>query len=225
MEQNSPEERERAAFIHLKRSDAALHARALPHRGTISTRIKPKRTNNALFQSLVSSIVSQQLSTKAAQSIYARLVEVVGGNLTPTSVLAVHSVKLRTAGLSEAKVRSITELAQAIESKELNLLRLKKLPAEEAVKELTKVFGIGVWTAEMFLIFALGAPDVFSPGDLILDRQMRKHLGISPDVSRKELTRMAERWSPHRSFVSLLFWKLHHVQLDAEAEAKTKGTK
>lgn len=203
---------EAAALQHLKKADARLYAAALPHRGTVLTRIQPKRTNAALFTSLARSIVNQQLSLKAAASIFVRLTETVGGTVTPAAILSTQPARLRHAGLSAAKVRSLTELAEAVRSGTLNLLALKRVPPEEAVARLTTLYGIGPWTAEMFLIFALGAPDVFSPGDLILVRQMQKHLKLDESVSRKKLAALAEQWSPHRSYVSLLFWRLHHEE-------------
>lgn len=207
-------DRERAALLHLKRVHPELFAAARPHKGLILSRIQPKRTNTALFERLVTSIVSQQLSTKAAASIFARLKKTAGGTVTPATILATSPARLRAAGLSEAKVKSLKELARAVSSKQLDLLLLKRVPPEEAIARLTAVHGIGPWTAEMFLIFALGAPDVFSPGDLILARRMQKLMKLPETVSKKEMAKLAERWSPHRSFVSLLFWKLHHAELE-----------
>ncbi len=211
-------EEERRALAHLKRTDPKLYAAALPYRGTVTSRVSPKHTAAALFESLVSSIVSQQLSTKAADSIFTRVKSILDGKITSQRVHEATPELLRTAGLSAAKVRSLKELAQAIETKQLVLLSLAALSSEEATKQLTGIYGIGPWTAEMFLLFALGAPDVFSPGDLILERQMREALALPASVSKKELARIAERWSPHRSYVSLLFWKLHHAALDAKKE-------
>ena len=203
---------EKAALLHLKRVHPELYAAARPHKGAILSRVKPARTNAALFERIAGSIVSQQLSTKAAASIFARLKETLGGKVTPQAVVTASPVRLRKAGLSEAKVRSLKELAEAITKKRLNLLALKRLPAEEAVTALVAHRGIGPWTAEMFLIFGLGAPDVFSPGDLILARRMQKILALPKNISIKEMAKLAERWSPHRSYVSLLFWKLHHAE-------------
>ncbi|MES2225363.1 MAG: DNA-3-methyladenine glycosylase 2 family protein [Patescibacteria group bacterium] len=204
--------RERAALAHLKRADPILYTASLPHRGLVASRVQPKRTRDQLFRSLVSSITSQQLSGKAAATIFARLETAVGGTLTPVAVQATHSVKLRAAGLSEAKVRALTELSESILSGELNLLALKKQTPEEAVHTLTSHRGIGPWTAEMFLIFAVGSPDVFSAGDLILARMTEELHGLPKGSHRKELERIAARWSPHRSYVSLLLWKLHHAK-------------
>lgn len=199
---------EASILRHLKKVDPHLHAAALPHKGNVISRVRPKRTSLALFQSLASSIVSQQLSTKAAETIYGRLVSLLG-TVSPENVLAADAKALRSAGLSEAKVRSITELADAVHTKRINLLALKKMAPEEAVAELSKLRGIGPWTAEMFLIFALGAEDIFSPGDLALARSLEKLHGLERDTPRKELAVIAERWSPHRSYASLVLWKLY----------------
>lgn len=217
----SPADPEAAAFAHLKRTDPRLHKEALRHKGAILSRVQPKRTNAALFRALCSSIVNQQLSTKAAQSIFRRLEGTLGGSVTPAAISAAPPSHLRSAGLSEAKVLSLKAFAQAVESNEIDLLKLKRLPPEEAVQRLTQIRGIGPWTAEMFLIFALGAPDIFSPGDLILARRAQKLFNLPENVSKKELARLAERWSPHRSFVSLLFWRLHHEEQDTKARGTT----
>lgn len=193
---------------HLKKVDPFLYAAALPHRGTVMERVTPKRTNVALFQSLVSSITGQQLSTKAAQTIHGRVTSLLG-TITPDTVAAADPVALRAAGLSEAKVRAVRELADTVIEKNINLLSLKKRTPEEAVHELSKLRGIGPWTAEMFLIFALGAPDVFSPGDLALARSLEKLHGLPRDTPRKELALIAKRWSPYRSYASLVLWKLY----------------
>lgn len=203
---------EAAAFAHLKRTHPELHAAAVPHKGSINSRVQPRSTNAALFEALASSIVSQQLSSKAAASIFGRLKEKLGGRVSTIGILETSPARLRSAGLSAAKVKSLKELAKAIESKKVNLLALKKALPEEAVEKLSSIFGIGPWTAEMFLIFAVGSPDIFSPGDLILARRMQKLLSLPESVSKKEMARLAERWAPHRSFVSLLFWKLHHAE-------------
>lgn len=209
-----PADQERAALLHLKKAHPELHAAALPYKGQVLSRLTPQRTSQALFERLASSIVSQQLSTKAAASIYARLKEKLGGKVTPAGILKASSPALRSAGLSESKVKSLKELSKAIESKKLDLLALKKVTPDEAVIQLSIIYGIGQWTAEMFLIFAVGSPDVFSPGDLILARRMQKLMNLPADISKKEMAKLAERWSPHRSYVSLLFWKLHHAEMD-----------
>jgi DNA-3-methyladenine glycosylase II len=203
---------EMEALKHLKRVTPSLYKTALPHKGQVLSRVTPKRTRQELFAALASSIISQQLSTKAANSIKARVAEALGGSITPARVIKAAPARLRRSGLSESKVKSLKGLARAVERKEIDLLALKKATVEDAIEQLSALYGIGRWTAEMFLIFAVGSPDVFSPGDLILDRQMRKRLGLSEKISKKELDALARAWSPHRYYVSLLFWKLHHEE-------------
>ncbi|MEO6536796.1 MAG: DNA-3-methyladenine glycosylase 2 family protein [Candidatus Paceibacterota bacterium] len=194
---------------HLKKVDPLLYKAALPHRGMVLPRAQPKRSNNELFKSLVSSIVSQQLSTKAAASIFARLVMTVGGKLTPKTIVETPDAALRTAGLSAAKVKSLKELSQTIQNGELNLLKLRTNTSEEAVTKLSSIWGIGPWTAEMFLIFALGSPDVYSSGDLILVRMLESLHGLPVGTLKTELEQRAAVWSPYRSYGSLLLWRLN----------------
>lgn len=208
------------AFAHLKKAHPELYTTALPHRGSILSRVEPKRTRDALFASLASSIVSQQLSRKAAETIYGRVAALLGGTITARGISDANDIKLRACGLSEAKIKSLKDLAEHVLSGKLDLLALKKLPPAEAVEALVEVRGIGPWTAEMFLIFALGAPDIFSPGDLILARMTEEVHGLPKGTKPKELAKLAEKWSPHRSFVSLLMWRLHHAKEDEKRKVK-----
>lgn len=202
-------ESEESALRHFKKVDPRLYAASLPFTGSVAAHVHPKRTNRALFESLVSSIVSQQLSTKAAQTIYARLRTALGGIVTAHALRTAEPEVLRDAGLSAAKLRALTELAEAVDTGHLNLLALKRVSPEEAVRELSALRGIGPWTAEMFLIFALGATDIFSPGDLALARSLEKLHGLPKNTSRKDLARIAAIWSPYRSYASLVLWKLY----------------
>jgi DNA-3-methyladenine glycosylase II len=211
---------EAAAFRHLKKVHPELHASALPHRGTIASRVEPKRTRDALFARLAKSIVSQQLSGKAADTIYARVQAALGGKVTAAAIAAANDHKLRACGLSAAKIAALRDLSEHILSGKIDLLKLRTMPPEEAVEALVKVRGIGPWTAEMFLIFALGAPDIYSPGDLILARLTEELYKLPKGTKPKELAKLAERWSPHRTFVSLLLWRLHHAREDAKRAAK-----
>jgi DNA-3-methyladenine glycosylase II len=207
---------EAAALRHLKRVHAELYESALPFKGQVLAGLStPARTNTALFRALCSSIVSQQLSTKAAASIFARLEQQLG-SITSARILDASPGEMRTVGLSAAKIASLKALAEAVHSKKLNLLGLKNKSSEIAMQALTEVRGIGPWTAEMFLIFALGAPDIFSPGDLILARRTQALFNLPQNASKKAITEAAARWAPHRSYVSLLLWKLHHAELLTE---------
>lgn len=192
------------AFAHFKKHDPVLHAAAVKVRARLTPQ-KLKRTNNELFASLAESVVSQQLSVKAADTIYARLLTACGGAVTPDSILATSLPKMRKAGLSAAKVKTLKELAKAMK-KGLVLTSLRTKSPEEATEALTKVWGIGPWTAEMFLMFGLGHPDIFSPGDLGLVRSIEHLYGLK-NPSRAKLEKIAAIWSPHRSLASRILWR------------------
>lgn len=200
---------EREAYAHLKKADAVLHAAALPFRGTYAMRPDPKKRNDQLFAALASSVVGQQLSTRAADTIWERVKAASGGKVTAETIAALPAARLRKAGLSAAKVKTLKELSKAVRKDGLNLLALRKVPYEEAAARLTSIWGIGPWTVEMFLIFSLGNRDIFSPGDLALARAVEKLYGLPKNAPRAELIRIAERWSPHRSFACLILWKLY----------------
>ena len=159
------------------------------------------------YGALVRSIVGQQLSTKAARSIYGRLTELFGGRTpTPAELLAADPEAVRSVGLSRPKVAYLRSLAEHIESGELELARLPELSDDEVSAQLTAVKGLGQWTADMFLIFHLGRPDVLPVGDLGIRRAVERAYGLPelPDAAR--LTAIAEPWRPNRSLASLYLW-------------------
>jgi DNA-3-methyladenine glycosylase II len=197
------------AMKHLKKTDPVLYATARAYKGTLAHRITPHRRNDQLFATLAGSVVSQQLSTKAAASIWKRVQEACGGRVTAKTIDATADEDLRAAGLSASKVKTLKALADAVLSDGLDLLTLKKLPHDEAAGRLTRIWGIGPWTAEMFFIFALQAPDVFSPGDLGLVRAVERLYGLPKDAPRADILAIAERWTPHRSFASLVLWEYY----------------
>jgi len=153
------------------------------------------------FGILVSSIIGQQLAVKAAATIEARLVAALQG-VSPESVLAATTEQLREQGLSRSKASYIQGLAEAFHSGELSGPLLAELDSEEVKKRLTALRGIGPWTAEMFLIFGLGHPDVWSPGDYGLKKAVEAHFGNEQDPSV-----IALRWSPYRSYAALYLWE------------------
>jgi DNA-3-methyladenine glycosylase II len=162
---------------------------------------------------LVRSIVGQQLSTRAAASIYNRLLERFGGRApTPEEVLADDPDDLRTAaGLSRAKVRYLRSLAEHVLDGSLELDRLTQLPDEEVITELAAVKGIGVWSAQMFLIFHLRRPDVLPVGDLGIRRAVMRRYGLLALPGPAELTEIGERWRPHRSLACIYLWRSLHA--------------
>jgi DNA-3-methyladenine glycosylase II len=161
------------------------------------------------YGTLVRSIVGQQLSTKAAASIYNRLLDRFGGRApTPEEVLAEDPDQLRTAvGLSHAKVRYLRSLAEHILDGSLQLDRLPKLPDDEVIAELTAVKGIGVWSAHMFLMFHLHRPDVLPVGDLGIRRAVKLHYGLPELPTPAELTEIAEPWRPQRTLACIYLWR------------------
>ncbi len=160
-----------------------------------------------MFASLVSIVISQQLGTAAADTILARVRKASKRGLTPPSILGMSTAELRRAGLSGAKTKTLKTIAAAIENGSLNLLALKKLPETEVAKTLMRVWGLGQWSVDMFMMFALGRADVFSPGDLGLLRAMEAMYRLPKDSPREAFLAIARKWSPHRTYACLLLWK------------------
>jgi DNA-3-methyladenine glycosylase II len=160
------------------------------------------------YGALVRSIVGQQLSTKAARSIYERLTALFDGRTpTPAELLAADPEDVRSVGLSRPKVAYLRSLAEHVESGELELARLSELPDEEVTEQLTAVKGLGQWTADMFLIFHLGRPDVLPVGDLGVRRAVERAYGLPDLPDAAQLTEIGEPWRPHRSLASLYLWR------------------
>jgi DNA-3-methyladenine glycosylase II len=163
------------------------------------------------YEALARAIVGQQLSTKAAGSIWQRLVDRFGGCFPePAQLLAADPESLREAGLSWSKVGFLRDLAERLENGSLDLGRLANLPDEDVVAELIQIKGIGAWTAEMFLIFHLGRPDVVSTGDLGIRRAVQIAYGLGELPGPHDLERIAEPWRPHRTLACLYLWRSLH---------------
>jgi DNA-3-methyladenine glycosylase II len=159
------------------------------------------------YAALLRAIVGQQLSTRAAESIFKRLLAMFDGNgPTPQQLIAADPDALRSAGLSRAKVAYLRDLAERVEDGELRLELLKELPDEEVSAQLTAVKGIGKWTADMFLMFNLGRPDVLPVGDLGIRNAMERLYDLPPKPGAAELIPIAEPWRPYRSLASLYLW-------------------
>lgn len=199
--------RKAAALKHFKRVDSHFYTATIAHHDSLRAELSSKRTRKELFEALVSIVTSQQLGTKAADSIFVRIKEACKGELTSLAVLKIKEEKLRSAGLSAAKVKTLKEIARAVENNSLDLLSLKKIPEEEAAERLMSVWGLGPWSVEMFLMFALGREDVFSIGDLGLVRSIEAIYGLPKGTSREKLLALSEKWSPYRTFASLLLWR------------------
>lgn len=167
--------------------------------------IEPKKHID-YFQALVSAIIGQQLSGKAADTIYGRVKEKVGGRITAKKILLLSEQDFRDCGTSWAKARSLLDLAQRVVDGRLHVRKLTDLTDEEVARELIAVKGIGPWTAEMFMMFTLGRQDIFSPGDLGLKKGIEKLTGntMVPD----KLAHFALRWKPYRSAASWYLWRV-----------------
>jgi DNA-3-methyladenine glycosylase II len=198
-------------------ADRAL-AKADPKIGKLIEKdgpLDPKQDRRASrpdpYEALARAICGQQLSTKAAASIWEKVLAVFGGKTpAPKQVLAADPQALRDAGLSWAKVAYFRDLAERIVDGELDLKRVVQMPDDEVIEALTAIKGVGRWTAEMFLIFHLGRPDVFSPGDLGLRNALGLAYGMAEPPSPAEAEQIAQRWSPHRTLASLYLWRSLH---------------
>jgi len=160
------------------------------------------------YEALARAIVGQQLSTKAAASIWNKLLDQFGGKPpTADQLLKRRADRLRKAGLSRSKVEFLKDLAKRVKDGRLDLQRLRDLPDEDVVAALIEVKGIGGWTAEMFLIFHLARPDVVSTGDLGIRRAVQIAYGMDELPGPEELERIAEEWRPHRTLACLYLWR------------------
>jgi len=157
------------------------------------------------FTALCRAVIGQQLSTKVARVIFKRfLLLFPEQKLTPKALLTIPQEKLRASGMSNAKVKFLLDLAQKVDSGQLSLESLSDLKDEEVILELTKIKGIGRWTAEMFLISSLGRLDVFSFGDLGLKRAIKNLYQGAESV--QELEEITAKWSPYRSIACRILW-------------------
>lgn len=169
-----------------------------------------------LFADLVESIINQQLSGKAAATIFGRFRKLFTRSISsgqeaktfpkPKDILKVPDEKMRACGISYSKIKYIKGLCEAIVKKELDLKNLSNLQDEEVIIELTKLKGVGRWTAEMILIFSLRRPDIFSTGDLGLRTAVSKIYKIDRE-DRIKIEKLSKKWSPHRSLASWYLWK------------------
>ncbi|HWW67067.1 MAG TPA: DNA-3-methyladenine glycosylase [Solirubrobacterales bacterium] len=160
------------------------------------------------YGALLRAIVGQQLSTKAARTIYLRVLDLFdGGTPAPEQLLEASEQDLRGAGLSGRKVEYIRDLASHVLSGELELDRLDELSDEEATEEIVAVRGLGRWTAEMFLLFHLKRPDVLSGGDLGIRKAVQIEYRLDEMPTPERVIEIGEPWRPHRSLASLYLWE------------------
>jgi DNA-3-methyladenine glycosylase II len=192
----------RKAINHLKKADpvmAAIISKAGPYR---------MQYREPVFQTLVRSIVYQQLSGKAALTIFNRLAAAAKVNpMTPEAILKLRPQKMRTLGLSKQKIVYIRELARLTRDGDIQFERLPEMEDAAIIETLTRAKGVGVWTVQMFLMFALQRPNVLPVGDLGVRAAMKKAYGLSELPKPEEMERIAAAWHPYRSIASWYLWR------------------
>jgi DNA-3-methyladenine glycosylase II len=158
------------------------------------------------FQNLVEAITNQQLSGRAASTIFGRIKDLCKGGFNPDAILKLSEAKLRRAGLSFAKIKYVKDLSTKVKNGELQIHKLDKLSDGEVIRELVDVKGIGPWTAEMFLMFALARPDVFPVDDLGIKKGFQKIVGRK--LEGENLAKFTEKhWKPWRTVASWYLWR------------------
>ena len=192
----------RKAILYLKKADPVLSS-LIQRVGRYG--IQYREPN---FETLVRSIVYQQLSGKVAAVIFGRLAGLTpGGRLTPQAILRLTPAKMRKAGLSKQKTAYIRDLARKTARGALKFETLTAMADHEVIEQLTQVKGIGVWTAHMFLMFALQRPDVLPTGDLGIRMAIRKAYGLEELPHPKRIEEIAVRWRPYCSVATWYLWR------------------
>jgi len=159
------------------------------------------------FFSLVESIISQQLSVKAGDTIMSRFLTLIPDkNVTPEAVLLLPREKLREVGMSWNKADYVHNIARAVINRDIDFDHLETLTDEELIEKLTQIKGIGRWTAEMFLMFSLGRQDVFSVGDVGLQRAIQKAYTLKKKPTSKQLIKISNTWKPYRTYACKILW-------------------
>ncbi len=192
------------AMVHLMTRDRAL-APYIEKFGRVSAKRNPD-----IFAVLVSCIIGQQLSGKAATTIESRVLAVCGG-FTPAKILAADAEKMRAAGLSAMKWNAIQNAARRVEAKEVDLNDMHHLSDEEYVLKLMEFKGVGRWTAEMIAIFAEGRLDVFSFGDLAIQKAVMKVHGYQ-SYSKERYERLKKAYSPYGTVASLYYYAINESE-------------
>lgn len=199
---------------HFKKADPKIYkqmVRIISIEG--KDRLSIKADKDDLFINLCDSIISQQLSNKAAATIFERFKKLFPeGEITPQKLEKISPEKLRSAGISYQKINYLKDLSSKVNLKEIELGKFKNLEDENIIEQLTVVKGIGKWTAEMFLMFALGREDVFSYGDLILRKSFQKLYGFKSEPTLEEIEKITSKWSPYKTYASKTLWASFRLQ-------------
>lgn len=191
----------RAAVNHLKKVDPILRA--------IIARVGPCRIEYvpAEFHSLAEAIVYQQLNGKAADTIFKRFAAVAGDPVTPAGILKLTESQMRSVGLSKQKSSYLCDMAERATRGELDFSKLHELSDEEVITHLTKVKGVGTWTAQMFLMFTLKRPNVLPTGDFGVQMAIKKLYNKRKVPKPSQMEKIAKPWEPYRSFACWYLWR------------------
>jgi DNA-3-methyladenine glycosylase II len=194
------------SFDHLSACDPVLGALVADH-GPLDEEERRRGRPDDAYGALLRAIVGQQLSVKAAKTIYDRLCGLYGDRTpTPAELIATDPDELRGVGLSRAKASYLRDLAEHVEDGELDLEQLPELADDEVSAQLIAIKGLGRWTVDMFLMFHLGRPDVLPVGDLGIRRAVQIAYRLDDLPAPAELTRIAQPWQPHRTLACLYLW-------------------
>ncbi len=166
----------------------------------------PERVRDQSFAIFLRVIVGQQLSVKAAASIYGRIEELVGADMGPCDFDGVDDETLRALGLSKQKIAYTRSLCETVQNGTLNIEKLPSLCDEDAVESIIAVKGLGVWSAHMYLLSSLGRPDIWPIGDLAVRVGVGRIVELEERPTEKETLEIGERWRPYRSAMALLAW-------------------
>jgi DNA-3-methyladenine glycosylase II len=198
------------AVLHLSESDPVMRA--------IIKRVGPFRMayGDPEFHSLAEAIIYQQLNGKAAVTIFKRFAALAGEPLTPEGILKLSEEQLRSVGLSKQKSSYLRDLAVKTHEGKLDFARLPKLSDDEVIEHLTQVKGIGVWTAHMFLMFALRRPNVLPTGDFGVRMAVKKYYKKRNLPKPDQMEKIAKAWEPYRSVACWYLWKSLDVKTMAD---------
>lgn len=189
------------ALSHFRKTDPVIHGEGLKIE-IIELAIHPDP-----FLRLTRTIIGQQLSVKAAQTIFLRFEKLFKKNINPKDLLEISDDKLRGSGISFQKIKYLKDLAQKTLSGEIALHELRNKQNEYVIEELVRIKGIGKWSAEMFLMFSLGREDVFSFGDLGLQNAIQKLYKLRSKPTEKQMEKLAKKWSPYRTYAAMILWR------------------
>lgn len=172
-----------------------------------------KRDKEGLFASICQSIINQQLSKKAAETIFTRFKKLFGKQgINAPELLKLGKEELRKTGISYRKINYLEDFARKAAKAEVNLEGLNGLEDEEIIERLVKIKGVGRWTAEMFLMFALGREDIFSYGDLILRTSIEKLYFKKKKPTQREVEEITIKWKPYRTYASRILWRSNKIK-------------